>query len=194
MPRSHLFELEAFWMKFIIFQLNYRLTAWKHQHPKGESLLLHCTKRTFPQKELQDWFKLINPASVFWYLITQTQFPKSKPVQYKQTALLTNLLATTSPCRPAPVAEPSRHSKNQKNILWRWCIPSTGDHWETYLVDGIDFWNQHVLNSGVQKSKDDHVTACLKFNMKTMEHVPTPRSKQRKVTTQNSNVWKNPKK
>ena len=38
MPRSHLFiESESFWMKFIIFPLNYRPTAWKHQHPKGES-------------------------------------------------------------------------------------------------------------------------------------------------------------
>ena len=38
LPRSHLFiESESFWMKFIIFPLNYRPTAWKHQHPKGES-------------------------------------------------------------------------------------------------------------------------------------------------------------
>ena len=46
MPRSHLFiESESFWMKFIIFQLNFGLTAWKHQHPKGESEEFPCEIR-----------------------------------------------------------------------------------------------------------------------------------------------------
>lgn len=162
------------------------------------TLLLYCTLDLSPKRtpRLVQAYQS-SQCILVPYHRNEKHFPKSQPVQYKQTALLTNLLATTSPCRAAPVAEPSRPSKNQKNILWRWYIPSTGDHWETYLVDCIDFWNQHFLNSGVGKSKDDHVTACLKFNMKTMEHVPTPKSEQRKVTTHtrtNSNVWRNPKK